>query len=193
MSIKSDLRTKKTNKAIYAAFFQLISQKKFSEITINDIAKQAMINRSTFYLHYTDKYALLNTLVEDGITKVINSVSPKSHISDNKLDYKLFAADLSRSLQVIAGQAQLFKFILNDPESLGIRQRAEKALKKRLTNGFPLETHIVRDLFLEIVSSIYLSVICWWLNNDMKYSTSFLTQELVKFFEVGPEGLLTSD
>ena len=58
---KNDLRYKRTDSIIRSSFKEMLERQPFSEITINDIADAAMINRSTFYLHYNDK----NTLVAD--------------------------------------------------------------------------------------------------------------------------------
>jgi len=190
LSRKSDLRTFKTLNAIEISFTNLISTKAFRDITINDIAKGAVINRSTFYLHYTDKYKLLDTLVNQKIRKVMETISSKAHIKNGKLDYSLFAIDLTNSLKVVAEHAQLYRFILNDSESLGLRKKTELALGKKLSKSFPLETTITRDLLIEIVSSIYISVISWWLNNGMKYSAQFMASELVQFFELGSKSLL---
>ena len=190
MSRKSDLRTFKTLNAIEISFTNLISTKAFRDITINDIAKGTVINRSTFYLHYTDKYKLLDTLVNQKIRKVMETISSKAHIKNGKLDYSLFAIDLTNSLKVVAEHAQLYRFILNDSESLGLRKKTELALGKKLSKSFPLETTITRDLLIEIVSSIYISVISWWLNNGMKYSAQFMASELVQFFELGSKSLL---
>jgi Transcriptional regulator len=190
LSRKNDLRTFKTLNAIDISFEDLISSKAFRDITINDIASGAVINRSTFYLHYTDKYKLLDTLADQKLEKVINTISPESHIQNGKLNCSLFTIDLTNSLKVVAEHPKLYKFILNDSESLGLRKKAELALGEKLAQSFPVETTIARDLLIEIVSSIYVSVISWWLNNGMKYSAQFMAAQLVKFFELGSKSLL---
>ncbi|EFQ56855.1 TetR family transcriptional regulator [Streptococcus downei] len=55
---KQDRRFKRTQKVIYNSFSNLLLEKDFTSITVNDISQQADINRSTFYLHFEDKYAL---------------------------------------------------------------------------------------------------------------------------------------
>ena len=62
---KTDLRIVKTNKALYEALLLLMKEKTFEEIKISDLCQKALINRSTFYAHYNDKYELLITMVED--------------------------------------------------------------------------------------------------------------------------------
>jgi AcrR family transcriptional regulator len=38
---------------------ELLERKSFQKITVNDICQDAMVSRSTFYLHFEDKYQLL--------------------------------------------------------------------------------------------------------------------------------------
>lgn len=49
---------------ILNGFSALMQQKQFTKITVNDIAAAAFINRSTFYVHFTDKYELLETVFQ---------------------------------------------------------------------------------------------------------------------------------
>ena len=54
------------------ALTSLIAEKSFEAITVRDIAERATINRATFYLHSTDKFALLDALVwEDFAARVV--------------------------------------------------------------------------------------------------------------------------
>ena len=47
-----DRRISKTRKAIYTAFLQLLNQKNFESITVQEIIDLADVGRSTFYSHY---------------------------------------------------------------------------------------------------------------------------------------------
>ena len=57
-----DRRITKTRKAIYAAFLQLLNQKNFESITVQEIIDLADVGRSTFYSHYESKELLLDEL-----------------------------------------------------------------------------------------------------------------------------------
>ncbi len=61
---KTDPRVKRTRNLILRAFEELLNEKGFAEITIQDIAERAEINRATFYAHFPDKYALLQFSTE---------------------------------------------------------------------------------------------------------------------------------
>jgi len=46
--------------------------KSFDEISVQDIAGAATINRATFYDHYTDKFALLESMVAGGFHRLLD-------------------------------------------------------------------------------------------------------------------------
>ncbi|WP_341282781.1 TetR/AcrR family transcriptional regulator [Paenibacillus sp. FSL H8-0537] len=60
---KVDLRVARTHKLLTMALKDLLSEqgKLFSTITINEICDKAMVHRTTFYKHFEDKFALLNS------------------------------------------------------------------------------------------------------------------------------------
>ena len=67
MEPKKDLRIIKTENNIRTTFIQLINEKDFNSITVQNILDRALINRSTFYNHYTDKYNLAETIAQNFI------------------------------------------------------------------------------------------------------------------------------
>lgn len=56
MDTKYDLRIVRTYKLLTDAFLKLMSEKRFEDITINELCERAMIRRTTFYKHFADKY-----------------------------------------------------------------------------------------------------------------------------------------
>ncbi|WP_166626346.1 TetR/AcrR family transcriptional regulator [Jeotgalicoccus sp. S0W5] len=59
--MKKDLRVQKTLRAIDQAMVELLKEKSFENITIQDISQTAMINRGTFYTYYKDKYEVIES------------------------------------------------------------------------------------------------------------------------------------
>ena len=55
MKNKTDLRIIKTNNALFNALLELMKEKTFEEIKVSDVCSKALVNRSTFYAHYSDK------------------------------------------------------------------------------------------------------------------------------------------
>jgi len=57
---KLDPRVKRTRSLILQAFGELLAEKSFDAISVQDVTDQAQINRATFYAHFVDKYELLD-------------------------------------------------------------------------------------------------------------------------------------
>ena len=64
---KIDRRRRYTLSVIQEAFFALLAEVGFAKMTVADICRRAEINRGTFYLHYEDKYALLDALIDEAL------------------------------------------------------------------------------------------------------------------------------
>jgi AcrR family transcriptional regulator len=58
-----DPRVKRTRQMLQCALARLLKEKEFDQISVQDIADTATLNRATFYDHYDDKFALLECLV----------------------------------------------------------------------------------------------------------------------------------
>ncbi len=57
---KIDPRVKRTRQLVREALVELVQEKPLDNITVQDIAARAGVNRATFYAHFEDKYALMN-------------------------------------------------------------------------------------------------------------------------------------
>ena len=50
--VKQDARVTRTKSLIRSAFLQLLKEKNYEAITVQDILDKTLINRSTFYKHF---------------------------------------------------------------------------------------------------------------------------------------------
>lgn len=62
---KLDARIVKTLMSIRQAFFALLKEKNYDDITVQDILDKAVINRTTFYKYYNNKQELAQQLVDE--------------------------------------------------------------------------------------------------------------------------------
>jgi AcrR family transcriptional regulator len=58
-----DPRVRRTRQLLQNALRKLLDQKRFDDISVQDITEAATLNRATFYAHYPDKFALLGELI----------------------------------------------------------------------------------------------------------------------------------
>lgn len=91
MNEKMDLRIIKTHKALCESFAALIEQKKFEDITVNELCEHAMIRRATFYKHFADKYEFFSFFIQEIQTSIVQQYP--GNRTDNptpSADYYLF-------------------------------------------------------------------------------------------------------
>jgi AcrR family transcriptional regulator len=58
----TDPRILRSRQMLMEALLRLLTRKEFDDISIQEIADEATLNRATFYLHYPDKNALLQAM-----------------------------------------------------------------------------------------------------------------------------------
>lgn len=186
MSKNIDLRILKTKKLIHDSFIELIDEKGFDKITINEIAERAQINRSTFYLHYADKYEWLNETVDYAVNKILALISPKSHVKDGHLEIESFHKDIKNILDIISSEALLYKLILKEKIVPDAYEKLIHIFKQSFENAFPEETLIPKELFISLLLSLYIETINWWLDSNMMYSSNYMSEQIIKLLTLGP-------
>jgi AcrR family transcriptional regulator len=67
----TDPRILRSRRMLMEALARLLMKKEFEDISIQEIADEATLNRATFYLHYPDKNALLQAMTESRFRDLI--------------------------------------------------------------------------------------------------------------------------
>jgi AcrR family transcriptional regulator len=67
----TDPRILRSRRMLMDALARLLMKKEFEDISVQDIADDATLNRATFYLHYPDKNALLQAMTESRFRDLI--------------------------------------------------------------------------------------------------------------------------
>ncbi len=63
---RKDKRVARTEKAIRAAFFKLLGDIDYERISVSALAREAGVDRKTFYLHYRSIDALADEILREG-------------------------------------------------------------------------------------------------------------------------------
>lgn len=69
-----DIRIAKTQNSIINAFLELRSKKEIEKITVKELCEKAMINKSTFYSHFSDIYALSEYLEIQVTNEILSEI-----------------------------------------------------------------------------------------------------------------------
>ncbi|MFS0780557.1 TetR/AcrR family transcriptional regulator [Bacillus sp. 1P06AnD] len=192
---KMDRRIGKTRNAIRDAFTELIEEIGFDAVTVRDLTERANINRSTFYLHYRDKYELLEKS-EGDILKKIEEIN----VNIKKLTHKELNTlyNGSKPLPFIVQLAEYFqenasfmKVILGPKGDSSFQERIKKIIEKNMLENilskFEKEKLLIPfDVFMSYIVSAHLGVILHWLNTDMKQSPEEIATLIFNMTFQGP-------
>ena len=178
---KNDLRVIKTKNILFNTLLELMKEKQFEEIKVSDICSHAIINRSTFYSHYNDKYELLEEYINTLKDSLIEELSKNKNINNTKQYYieliKLFFnhIDEKRNIYISA--------MINNRNSITmdiIYDVLNHEVTKRL-NDIEFKN---KTIPVEIISKFYLGAVfnvgIEWLKNENKYSKEDLVNYLDK-------------
>ena len=72
--ISTDRRVQRTRQALREALLSLMKEKDYNAITVEEITARANLGRTTFYLHYKDKEALLLEKFADLIQELVQEI-----------------------------------------------------------------------------------------------------------------------
>lgn len=86
---KTDLRIERTYLFLHEAFTSFLEEKRFEDITVNELCERAMIRRTTFYKHFADKYEYFTFYMKE-ICKSFRSQLPPNADTDNFHTYFLY-------------------------------------------------------------------------------------------------------
>jgi AcrR family transcriptional regulator len=163
---KHDRRSERTRKALDLAFVELMEEKTYDAITVQDIIDRANVGRSTFYAHYMDKEDLLTSQFQRLVTYVHNAALaepvPSSfatlgmfrHVAQNHRLYKAFMWG--------QGIEMVFKILQGV-----ITERIEQELARHFENQAP---KVPTNVLATYIAGGFLTLMRWWLDNGMPYS-----------------------
>lgn len=176
---KNDLRVKKTKNALYNTLMELMKTKSFEEIKVSDICNEALINRSTFYAHYNDKYELLKDAIDNLKNSLIEELNQNIKTSNTK---EYYLEMISILLNHIEEKRSIYQQImLNNRNSIMVDilydvldHDITSKIKKTKSEKIPGE--IIAKFYIGAVFNVGII----FLKNEKKYSKQEILEYLNK-------------
>ncbi|GAB2319965.1 TetR/AcrR family transcriptional regulator [Alkalibacterium sp. s-m-22] len=186
MNKKQDLRVLKTQKAIYTAFYNLLSLKDYTGITIQDIADEAMINRSTFYAYFQDKDDLVEKIIEQKLESIQAIMKLSVMTNDNEVKLMHIQMVLTQLLEQIKEDKDTYVLIL----SIVDKHILTDKFKKLVTDSYQdilsrlrimeSDMEVPVELIIDYSLGILFMTVNWWLKNDCDYPEDLLARLITK-------------
>jgi len=170
---KVDRRIAKSQVAIKNAVTELMSEKSFDDITIQDIADKADVNRGTIYLHYTDKYDLLDKMIEehiDNLRELCQSASEMIFKEGNYVWFEYFERNyLFFSTMLASKGAPYFRCRFLDLVIEEYKAEVDTTVGKN--QGLDVE------VILQFFGSAIVGAVEWWFKNGMPLPARVMAEQ----------------
>ncbi len=173
MSAKEDRRVGRTRTLLQEALLDLMVEKGYEAVTVQDIIDRANVGRSTFYAHYEDKRRLLLSrlheleafLSQQQRLAAAGSDDPSKRIFGYSLAMFEHAADHSRIWKAIVGKQggaivlmELHRILLN-------------VVSGDIADVVPrgARPSVPATVISQYAVSSLLGLLTWWLDEEMPY------------------------
>ncbi len=172
-----DRRTKRTKKALKNSLIKLMAEKPIGKITIKELTEAADVNRSTFYLHYTDIFDLYNCIKKEFLEDLLAAAKPSA---ESLYQYYL------NLLQFMENHTEKMKILDQD---ISFTNDVIHVLKKQYLESwltrFSNSNRMHYEYFYCFVTEGSLGVIKQWCLDENRESPEIMAQILAKFAESG--------
>ncbi len=165
---KADRRSERTNRLVSSAFAELLREKPYDEILVQDILDRAGIGRTTFYAHYFDKADVLDSMTEQILsmfTQQLAHATPRQRIVPS---LELFE-------HIYQSPHQHFRALMQGHAGERLWEAMQTALCRAIEPALvtlcteertpPVPLPVISDY----LASALLTLLKWWVAADMPY------------------------
>lgn len=181
----TDARVLKTKRNTRKALISLLKIKKYDEISVKHICEAAGISRGTFYLHYKDKFDLVQQyqyeITKEGSKRVQSLLQSERHL----MYYHI--------INFWSNEAELLLLLISKNGSPDVQYELKKTLQYNAEkNVFPYikKSHFnekERHYFIVFLSNAIFGIIQEWVNNGQQETPEELSNIIYKII---PDELL---
>lgn len=176
---KVDRRVKYTKMVLKESFINLLEKKDIAQITIKEICEDADINRATFYAHYNDQYDLMKK-IENELLDNINDYLAGFDKKNNDMNAVLLAEKI---FEYIKENARLCKLLLSERGDFSFQKQIVMLVYDLIITELTDNSNLTKE-DAEYVYSFTITgcvgIVQKWLNDDMKKSSHFMAEMVVK-------------
>lgn len=165
---KTDRRVRRTRDVLGDALVELMREKPFEEITVQQVLDRAGVSRSTFYAHYRDKNDLFLGDVEDFFEMMASHLVRCGEVSDRVAPVRELFGHVAQVREFYAALVASGK--IHDTMELGKGYFA-RSIEQRLSTLCPEDKgSSERAALAYALAGALWSLLSWWIDHGTKAS-----------------------
>lgn len=152
MQKKVDRRVRKTKSQLRAGLAQLMQEKNIREITVKELVEKVDINRSTFYLHYSDIQGMLQEIEDEILKEMERALYRYPMETEGKNSIYFFMKEM---FHILEENREIACALVGPHGDIAFIRRIEAFLEQ-------YSQQIGKDIFPEKLSEVkYFYSFCW--------------------------------
>jgi len=176
---KTDRRVERTRELLQKALMELIAERGYDSITIQEIVDRADLGRTTFYLHYNSKDELFMSCHEAIISEFhLGLLHPLTR--EELLSPQIPAQITSASRHLEEGRALLYPIFQGKDSQLILRQirdRSAREIEANLRAIFVEEDSAIPfEMLANYLVGAQIALMQWWLEKRRSHTAESLAQ-----------------
>lgn len=179
-----DKRVQKTKQDLYHAFFELLKQKSYGQITVKDVIQQAECSRGTFYAHYNNKDDLLNEIIHFLFKEMVKAYR-SSYINKASINIQSLVDEPLNLLNHFIQYGECYQLLLGKNIQIDFRERITNIIINLYLKEFDIQnTSDQKKVDVNLLKrySAYglAGLILDWIINDFPMEPYQFSIELIK-------------
>jgi AcrR family transcriptional regulator len=176
---KPDRRVQRTRELLQKALIELINERGYDAITIQDIVDRANVGRTTFYLHYSSKDELFMSCHEAIVSEL--RIGPLHPLSREELLSPEAPPGMTSAYRHLEDARALLSRIFHGKDSLLILRRirdwSAQEVEASLRAAFAeADSAIPFNVLANYLAGARIALVQWWLEKRQPYTLENLAQ-----------------
>lgn len=177
-----DLRIQKTYMALTSTFFKLLEEKRFEDITVNELCDRAMIRRATFYKHFGDKYEFFTFVIREIQAEFDQEIAGSL---DTDMPINFYITIVRRVIIFFTEREKLIQSVLKSecfPSLLRIlSEQVEFDILQKLKEDAEKGYKLIADpeVMAHFFTGAILETLQWWLTHKKPISLESVERQIV--------------
>ncbi len=189
----NDPRIVRTMHMLREALLELMEEQGFERITVKDITSKAGLNRGTFYLHYADKFDLLERITEEmmqGLRQIAQTFDPLDLVMHESRDTPFpFTV---RLFEYFGEHARFFSVMLGPNGDPAFSAKFKEFMRVHLMDKFNEFHHsedrvpVPWDYLMAYLISAHLGIVQYWLERGRDHTPWDMALMFTRMTQLSP-------
>lgn len=161
----TDLRVVKTLKQIDRALLECLAESPFEKVTVEQLCRAALINRSTFYKYYTSKYDLMERYLQkalDGFRRQVDVAFVNA--SPDTIHNLVYQKNFESTLKFLYKHKEEYTLLWSIPLEESVFSRMVDLVHDAILEKLPARQtpDPYADLYARLFASDMMTMVRWW-------------------------------